>query len=547
MNAPAAAVTVAAATLPKPTLELLPLAAITPSSTHIQTLRRARFDQKALAELADSIKQVGVLQPIVVRLFGLAGRYELVVGERRWLAAKLAGVAEIRASVCVLSPEQVLEVQLVENLQREGLHELEEAEGYEELMKLKQINADAVADMVGKSRSYVYARTKLLALCPEARKAFYAGELDASRALLVARIGHHDTQRQAMKDLARDKWDGPMSYREAREHIVRHYMLKLAAAPFDPLDAALLPKAGTCAACPKRTGNQRDLFGDVKNADVCTDPKCFDEKRQAHYAGARRKLEAQGKKIIHGDAAKKIIPNWDGGNDHHVHGGYKRLDETSYASGRGRRTSELLGEDYEPILVQHPGTGKIIEVATEAAIARASQSSAGARSSRSSGKAQPGGPGVDEMLTWRLAKLIHDKAPKDFGKAWLLDLATQQLERLNTRGDSLEAVALAWGWGKSAFSRGYRTRLPAQVANLGARDLVLLMFHLIFACGPYTRDEVLKLFGISEQKTRELIIEERRQAAAKARADARATKAPQASTAKRGSQKSKPTKKGKKK
>jgi len=63
-------------------------------------------------------------------------------------------------------------------------------------------------------------------------------------------------------------------------------MLRLKQAPFDQNDAQLLPKAGSCAACPKRTGNQRDLFGDVKDADVCTDPKCFDEKRQAHFAKA---------------------------------------------------------------------------------------------------------------------------------------------------------------------------------------------------------------------------------------------------------------------
>jgi ParB/RepB/Spo0J family partition protein len=233
-----------------------------------------------------------VLQPIVVRplaaLRGLA-KYELVAGERRWLASKQAGLAHIQASVRVLTDEEVLEVQLVENLQRKGLHELEEAEGYDELMKLKKIGAEQLVAMVGKSRSYVYARLKLLALCPEARKSFYAGELDASRALLIARIGHHDTQRQALKDVTKGRYAGDeaMTYREAHRHILDHYMLALKNAPFDIKDPGLLPKAGDCIKCPKRTGNQADLFGDVKNADVCTDPKCFDDKRQAHYAVAR--------------------------------------------------------------------------------------------------------------------------------------------------------------------------------------------------------------------------------------------------------------------
>jgi hypothetical protein len=142
----------------------------------------------------------------------------------------------------------------------------------------------------------VFARLKLCALCPEARKAFYAGELDASRALLIARIGHHDTQRKALKDVQGGRYQGdePMSYREAHQHILQTYMLQLKKAPFDTKDEQLLAKAGACGPCPKRTGNQADLFGDVKSADVCTDPKCFDDKRQAHFAKAAKELEAKG-------------------------------------------------------------------------------------------------------------------------------------------------------------------------------------------------------------------------------------------------------------
>jgi ParB family chromosome partitioning protein len=159
MNAPASA-----AALANPTITMLALNVLKPSQTHIQELRRSRFDTKLIDELAESIKGVGVLQAILVRPLGVG--YEIVAGERRMLGAKKAGLKEIPATVRELNDEQVLEVQLIENLQREGLHELEEAEGYEELMKLKKISADAVADMVGRSRSYVFKRTKLLALCP---------------------------------------------------------------------------------------------------------------------------------------------------------------------------------------------------------------------------------------------------------------------------------------------------------------------------------------------------------------------------------------------
>src|SRR5262249_8943087 len=155
------------------------------------------------------------------------------------------------------------------------------------------------AERIGKSRSHVFTRMKLLDLCPEAREAFYDGKLTASVAQLVARIGHHDTQRQALKDViyGEPNWQGqhsktpdPMSFREARDRIHEHYMLELKGAPFKLDDAQLLPKAGPCTTCPKRSGNQKDLFTDVKNPNVCTDPKCFDDKRQAVHAGVRIKL-----------------------------------------------------------------------------------------------------------------------------------------------------------------------------------------------------------------------------------------------------------------
>jgi hypothetical protein len=182
-------------------------------------------------------------------------------------------------------------------------------------------------------------------------------------------------------------------------------------------------------------------------------------------------------------------------------GGYVALNDTTYASGRHSKVSAVLGKDYEPILVQHPANGKIIEVATEQAVAKAS------------------GPDVDEQLTDRLAELIYKNAPKTFGKRWLLDLAKEVYERLSLRDET--AVAKAWGWPENAFDRG---RLPAQAAKLAESDLVLLMFHLVFAVGPYTRDGVLKLFGIKEQATREKVIEECKAAAAKARAEAKAKK-----------------------
>lgn len=522
MNAPATATSLA-----QPTLSMLALKDLRVSTTHIQELRRQRFTKESIAELAESMKGVGVLEPILVRPRA-DGTHEIVAGERRMRGADKAGLTMIPAIVRELSDHQVLEVQLVENLQREGLHELEEAEGYEELMKLKKVDANAVAAMVGKSRSYVYARTKLLGLGADARKAFYAGALDASTALEIARIPPHEFQVRAMKDLEAWRRDGDVTnFREAKAHIREHYMVRLKKAVFDVGDAQLVPAAGSCAACPKNSANQADLRGDFKGADVCTDPKCFDGKRQAHFAGARKAQEAKGKKVIYGDQAKKLLPNWEDGDDYIAHGApYRKLNDHTWSGNRQAKVGDIVGKDYDAPLIQHPGTGRFVEVATQDAIDKATRGTKKSGSSRVYGApARPkpkAGPDVDEMLTDRLAQLIHKKAPKQFGKAWLLALAGQMRRNLSTR--DLDAVAEAWGWPAGAFENGYRRAMPKEAAKLGERDLVLLMFHMIFAIGPYTRADVLKLFGIKEPEIREQIIEERKAAAAKARAEAKAKK-----------------------
>lgn len=185
--------------------------------------------------------------------------------------------------------------------------------------------------------------------------------------------------------------------------------------------------------------------------------------------------------------------------------------------GRNRKVADILGKDYQPIIVQHPGSGKILEVATEQAVAKASNDpKAVKRAAAKAASKKPTGPDVDAMLTIRLAQLMHKNAPKSFGRAWLFDLANEVYAKLNLRDK--EAVALAWRWPANAFRHGYGSKLPAQVSKLGERDLVLFMFHLIFATGPYARGGVLKLFGIDEAKTRVLIIAERKKAAADARA-----------------------------
>jgi ParB/RepB/Spo0J family partition protein len=264
---------------------------------------RKRFDEAALAELAKSIKQVGVMQPVLVRPLpdtdDAVDCVEIVAGERRFRAAKMAGLETIPAIVRDLSDVEAAELRLVENLQREDVHPIEEAEGYEHMMQQHNYTADQLAEKVGKSRSYIYGRLKFCALTPAVRTAFYEGKLTASTALLVARIPVPMLQEQATREIT--NWNGnePMSYRAAVRHVQARYMLELASAPFAITDLKLVPAAGSCQACPKRTGNQPELFSDIQNADVCTDPDCFEGKKKAHHD------------LVFHAAKKKGIPVYD--------------------------------------------------------------------------------------------------------------------------------------------------------------------------------------------------------------------------------------------
>ncbi len=357
----------------------VPVAALKPSPTN----PRKAFDKGRLAELAESIKAKGVLQPLLVRPLGPGAGMQIVAGERRWKAAKAAGLEQVPVVVREMTDAEVLEAQLVENLQRDDLHPLDEAEGYEQLLKLqggrapedasaRPLTVEDLAAKVGKSRGYVYGRLKLCALVPEARKAFQEGKLSASTALLVARIPVPELQKEAVKEIttgySNGEADAGMSVREAAQYIQENYMLRLAEAPWPTADAQLVPAAGACTACPKRTGNQRELFGDVKSPDVCTDPKCFAAKKAAWEANLRADAEASGRTVISGKEAKAIKP-------HEYESklkGYVDLSQSCYEDPKQRTYQALLGKHAEKAaLLEDPHTKELRAVMPAADVTKA--------------------------------------------------------------------------------------------------------------------------------------------------------------------------------
>ncbi|XYJ11788.1 ParB/RepB/Spo0J family partition protein [Telluria sp. B2] len=270
---------------------------------------RKRFNEQNLQELAASIKSMGVAQPILIRPVTPTAEepeeFEIVAGERRYRASKIAGMTTIPAMCRHLSDLDAAKIRILENLQREDPHEMEEAEGYQLLMMQHGYSADQLADEIKKSRAYIYARLKLCALTPEVREQFLDGKIPASTALLIARIPVPALQVKALDEILNPPvWQGsePLSYRKAAEHVQARYMLDLSTAIFKLNDSKLLAAAGSCVKCPKRTGNQPELFAGI-SADVCTDPDCFAEKKAAHLTATITMANKKGIPVYEGDEA----------------------------------------------------------------------------------------------------------------------------------------------------------------------------------------------------------------------------------------------------
>lgn len=159
---------------------------------------RKEFDEQSLSELADSIAQHGILQPLLVRPI-VGGGYQIVAGERRWRAARMAGVKEVPAVVKEMTDSEVMEFALIENLQREDLSPLEEAQGYRSLMESYEMTQDEVAKTVGKSRPAVANALRLLNLPKNIQNLVGSGEISAGHARALLSFPNEKSMIEAVK------------------------------------------------------------------------------------------------------------------------------------------------------------------------------------------------------------------------------------------------------------------------------------------------------------------------------------------------------------
>lgn len=479
-----------------------------------KTNPRKRFDQEALQELAGSLRKHGILQPILCRAHPTEpGKLELIAGERRWRAAGIAKLTHVPVRIIAVDDLEMLELQVIENLQRQDLHPIEEAESYEALLAANKANAEygvnEMAMRLKKSRAYIYARLKLCDLQPEARTAFYDDKLSASVALLVARIPVRELQLKALHEVTTSETEeyypgdeGPMSARRAAEHIQENYMLELKRAVFPIAQTDLVPTAGPCTSCIKRTGAQPELFSDVESADVCTDPTCFDQKKQAHVAKLAEAAKQAGQKVIQGKEAEKIFPG-----EHSYPRGYVKPDESSWQHSTGGKSyAEVLGDDMPPtVLVENPHSGELVAMVPEKAVFKALEEKgikSGQDEHRERMKKEEAKSKLERDSRRGTLESIHEavseriSAGETLKHEDLLMIAQASMARL--WNDHRPTVCRLWGWNHKDHEE-----VRAGVDGLSAGQLALLLMEIAIApelaVNSYSTNEPTYLIATAER------------------------------------------------
>ena len=441
---------------------------------------RKHFPQAPLESLAQSMREVGVLAPLLVRPRP-GGGYEIASGHRRRRAAALAKLTHVPAIVKQLTDEQLLDILTIENLQREDVHPLDEAEGYRIRMKETKASVEAVSARIGKSVSYIYQRLKLAEMTPKAKEAFLADEISAGHAILLARLQPKD-QAEALKNIfdvdgygymRRMRGEGPRtpcSVRALAHWIEENIHLDLSGAAWKKDDATLVPDAGPCTTCPKRTGFAPDLFPDVAKKDTCTDRSCYQAKAKAFIARKLADAEKAGEKVAqistnpHYMARKKETG---------------LLYENQYVEAKAGSCPHVR----KAIIVEGRGLGQAKTICSD----RSCKEHAGRHHSTGGGdpyaRQQKEAARKKVLRTALLTEILRQTRGK------ILTLKRGDLETIalaffvDVWHESQKAIVRLEGWETAAkkLSRSYLTELVLRLPKMNDRELYQFLFTLSHA------------------------------------------------------------------
>jgi ParB/RepB/Spo0J family partition protein len=310
-------------------LRYVPIESLLESQANV----RKHHDEAKHLELVESIREHGILTPLVVRASGVkVDRYEVAAGHRRLRAATVAGVDVVPVSVRVMDDRTFHEVMLTENLQRLDPEPLDEADAYQAMIDELGYDVPTLAAKFGKSETYVRQRLVLTRLAPAGRDALNAGVIELGHAVLLARTTpekqaellertlvsralppaqfrpdeveeladeeYQPERQEGSRKVATDTARTLVSIGELRQ-IMAEKMQPLGCVKWDRDDATLVPAAGACASCPKRTGANPMLFEELDASDDrCPDAACYDSKRTEWLARRVASLREQMPNLV---------------------------------------------------------------------------------------------------------------------------------------------------------------------------------------------------------------------------------------------------------
>lgn len=235
---------------------------------------RIYFCPVALNELATDMTLHGMISPVTVRPMP-TGRYELVVGERRIRAARIAMLDIIPAVIKDLTDEQAEEMRLSENLQRENPHPMDEANRIGKMQREGKTIAQ-ISERLSKSKAFIYSRLKLSALIIPLQEIFFAEKLSLSEAMEMA--GLVPSSQQEIFERHCSNWKDENFSTNGFRHIIGRYKYDLNDAPFDVQDGQLIPQAGACSTCPFNSATLNSLFPEMADEAICTNKACYHSK-----------------------------------------------------------------------------------------------------------------------------------------------------------------------------------------------------------------------------------------------------------------------------
>lgn len=457
---------------------------------------RKRFDPASLQAMADTMVTSGIAQPLVVRqlpadlvpdtihdratgqLLAPSDRpvYQIVAGERRWRSATLAKLGSVPIIVRRLTDHQVHVLMTVENLQREDLSAIEEAEGLRQLMHTTGATAEAVGKSIGRSKAYVYQILKLLDLCPEARESLNAGMLDKGVASYLGRLPDHKLQLRALRDVSGNDQSAPLHYRPAIGLIQQNYLLRIDRAQFDTTErTGWAGDAPACTTCTNRTGHTADLFAEKDGPDMCLQPDCYRAKEASAQANRLKRAKDEGLHVITGREAKSLMPAaWTGRVDGHL-----RLDDVADSPSkkplRDIVAAEMRDMGTKETLVENPDKpGELIAVLPVAT--------------------------AQELLdrVAAKAKAKKDRADADAHSAKARDEAQRADDKAREADERKAKEAFETGWRREAVRQVWTTALENDTEELGSATLKGISLIMLHSLNSAERTELFRLLDIGK-------------------------------------------------